>query len=44
MVEDSRGLMVRVVNMASDHAVMSKRYKALRNIAEHGFDKHGEMF
>ncbi|PQV56191.1 Zn-dependent protease with chaperone function [Defluviimonas denitrificans] len=44
MVEDSRGLMVRVVNMASDHAVMSKRYKALRDIAKHGFDKHGEMF
>lgn len=41
---EESSLMVRVVNIASDHAVMTKRFKALRDIAKHGFEKHGQMF
>ncbi len=36
--------MIRLVNIASDHAVMTKRYKALRDVLDHGFDRHGQMF
>ena len=42
--EDNRGPMMRLVNIASDHAVMVKRFKALRDIQRHGFSSHGEMF
>ncbi len=43
-LEDERSLMVRIANIASDHAVMTKRYKALRDIENDGFDRHGQMF
>lgn len=42
--EEEHGWMVRIANITSDHAVMSKRYKALRDIKAHGFEVHGEMF
>lgn len=42
--EEDRSLMIRLVNIASDHAVMTKRYKALRDVLDHGFDRHGQMF
>lgn len=43
--EEERGeWAVRAVNAMSSHAVMVKRYKALRDIETHGFDRHGEMF
>lgn len=42
--EDRKELYVRFANLMSDHAVMSKRYKALRDIDECGFQKHGDMF
>lgn len=35
---------VRVSNALSSHAVMVKRYKALRDIERHGFSSQGEMF
>lgn len=35
---------VRAVNAMSSHAVMVKRYKALRDIETHGFGRHGDMF
>lgn len=35
---------VRAVNIMSDHAVMSKRYKALCDIDKEGFGCHGDMF
>ena len=35
---------VRVSNALSSHAVMVKRYKALRDIERHGFSAQGEMF
>lgn len=42
--EDRKELYVRFANLFSSHAVMSKRYKALRDIDAHGFGKHGDMF
>lgn len=39
-----RDFWVRVVNWFSDHAVMSKRYRALKRIEERGFCEHGQMF
>lgn len=42
--EDRKELYVRFANLMSSHAVMSKRYKALRDIDEGGFKKHGDMF
>lgn len=41
---DRRELYVRAVNLMSGHAVMSKRYKALRDIEAGGFNQHGDMF
>ncbi len=40
----NRELYVRLVNLMSDHAVMVKRYKALRDIEKHGYGCHGDMF
>ena len=37
-------LYVRLANTMSSHAVMTKRYKALRDIDENGFGSHGDMF
>lgn len=37
-------LLVRVANGLSSHAVMVKRFKALRDIERQGFSAHGEMF
>lgn len=42
--EDRKELFVRFANVMSNHAVMSKRYKALRDIDTGGFEKHGDMF
>lgn len=36
--------MVRLANSLSSHAVMVKRYKALRDIEQKGFGAQGEMF
>lgn len=36
-------LYVRIANLMSDHAVLTKRYKALCDIQQHGFDRHGSM-
>lgn len=36
--------LVRLANIMSDHAVMSKRFKALVDIEQHGFGRHGDMF
>ncbi|MEZ5852091.1 MAG: M48 family metallopeptidase [Hyphomicrobiaceae bacterium] len=44
MAQEDRSPMVRLVNIASDHAVTTKRFKALRDIARHGFERHGQMF
>lgn len=41
---EEKSWMVRIVNIASDHAVMTKRFKALIDIARHGFGRHGQMF
>ena len=41
---EHREFMVRLSNALSDHAVMVKRYKALRDIERKGFSAHGEMF
>ena len=43
-LEEDKSLMVRILNIASDHAVMTKRYKALRDIESDGFGRHGQMF
>lgn len=40
---DRRELYVRAANVMAGHAVMSKRYKAMRDIEAHGFGKHGDM-
>ncbi len=42
-VEDRREWSVRAANLLSGHAVMSKRYKALRDIDAKGYDVHGDM-
>lgn len=43
--EEERGeFMVRVANAMSSHAVMVKRFKALKDIERHGFTHHGDMF
>lgn len=41
---EHRELWVRAANAMSSHAVMVKRFKALRDIEQHGFARHGEMF
>lgn len=41
---DRRELYVRAANVMSGHAVMSKRYKALRDIETQGYGIHGDMF
>ena len=41
---EHREFMVRVANGLSSHAVMVKRFKALRDIERRGFAAHGEMF
>lgn len=41
---DRRELYVRAANVMSGHAVMSKRYKALRDIETQGYGTHGDMF
>ena len=43
-LEEDKSLMVRVINIASDHAVMTKRYKAMLDIERDGFGRHGQMF
>lgn len=42
--EEDKSLLVRILNIASDHAVMTKRYKALRDIESDGFGRHCQMF
>ncbi|TRW97555.1 M48 family metallopeptidase [Paracoccus sp. M683] len=41
---EHREFWVRASNAMSSHAVMVKRYKALRDIECEGFARHGEMF
>ena len=41
---EHREWMVRLANTLSSHAVMVKRFKALRDIEDKGFDAQGEMF
>lgn len=42
--DEARAPMIRMVNAMSSHAVLTKRYKALRAIEDEGFTVHGEMF
>lgn len=42
--EEHREFFVRIANIMSDHAVLTKRYKALNDIENIGFSKHGNMF
>lgn len=42
--EEHGELMIRAANAMSSHAVMVKRFKALKDIEQHGFNRHGEMF
>jgi len=41
---DRKEFYVRCANVLSSHAVMSKRFKALRDIDAQGFKSHGDMF
>lgn len=43
-LEEERSLMVRIANISQTHPVMTKRFKALRDISRKGFDVHGSMF
>jgi len=43
LVED-RSWFIRMTHWVSDHAVNTKRLKAIRLIEQHGFDAHGDMF
>lgn len=42
--EDDRSWMIRLHNILSDHSVLTKRYKALKEIEAHGLSRHGQMF
>lgn len=42
--EEHREFYVRLANLMSSHAVMVKRFKALRDIEKQGFSTHGSMF
>lgn len=42
--EEDKSWFVRLVHWLSDHAVNTKRLRALRLIEQHGFDRHGSMF
>lgn len=42
--EDDRSWMIRLHNILSDHAVLTKRYKALKDVEAHGLSRHGQMF
>lgn len=42
--EDDRSWLIRLHNILSDHAVLTKRYKALKDIETHGLSRHGQMF
>jgi Zn-dependent protease with chaperone function len=42
--EEHREFFVRIANLASSHAVMVKRFKALDEIGRKGFGTQGEMF
>lgn len=37
-------IFIRLVNIMSDHAVMIKRFKALKDLERDGYSAHGEMF
>jgi len=41
---EEKSWFVRIVHWMSDHAVNTKRLRALRQIEAHGFDNHGSMF
>ncbi|MBL9050863.1 MAG: M48 family metallopeptidase [Tabrizicola sp.] len=41
---DDRSWLIRLHNILADHAVLTKRYKALKDIEEHGLSRHGQMF
>lgn len=43
-VEDDRSLWIRLHNILSDHAVLTKRFKALKDMEQQGIDSHGQMF
>lgn len=42
--EDDRSWLIRLQNILSDHAVLTKRYKALKDLEAHGMSRHGQMF
>jgi len=42
--DERREVFVRLANVMSDHAVMVKRYKALRDIEAKGYSSQGDMF
>ncbi|MBL9046194.1 MAG: M48 family metallopeptidase [Tabrizicola sp.] len=42
--DEDRSWMIRLHNILSDHAVLTKRYKALKDVEAHGLSRHGQMF
>lgn len=42
--EEDRSWLIRLHNILSSHAVLTKRYKALKEVEEHGLSRHGQMF
>ncbi len=44
VMEDDRSLWIRLHNNLSDHAVLTKRFKALKDMEKHGIESHGQMF
>lgn len=42
--EDNRSLLIRAHNILSSHAVLPKRFKALKDMEKHGPGSHGQMF
>lgn len=43
-IEDDRSLWIRLHNILSDHAVLTKRFKALKDMEKDGIHRHGQMF
>lgn len=42
--EERKEFFVRIVNAMSDHAVLVKRFKALKDLEQQGYSVHGDMF
>lgn len=42
--DEDRSWLVRLHNILSSHAVLTKRYSALKEVEVHGLSRHGQMF